>query len=136
MNINDAYPSKYLKAADLGGKTPTVTVAHVAIEPVGKTQEMKPVVYFEGKEKGIVCNRTNAKVLTQLAGTAETDEWGGIQVQLFTVQTEFNGDVVDAIRMRMPKGGRPSNLPPAAAPKPAPVQPEPTFQAEPEDVPF
>ncbi len=81
-NINDAFPSKYLKASDLKGGQPVVVVDHVAFEPVGRNREMKGVVYFRGKDKGLVLNRTNANKLTQLAGTSETDDWAGLWLEV------------------------------------------------------
>jgi hypothetical protein len=75
-NINDAFPSKYLKASDLDGENVTVTITHVAFEEVGKDKEMRPILFYEGSEKGIVLNKTNATNISKLYGS-ETDDWGG-----------------------------------------------------------
>jgi len=116
MNINNAFPSQYLKASDLGTSTVTVTVAHVAIEPVGQDKQQKPVVYFEGKKKGMVLNRINSKKIAELAGTTETDDWSGVRVALFATTTEFAGDTVECLRVKTPpvvrKGTAPVPLPP------------------------
>jgi hypothetical protein len=35
MNINNAYPSKYLKASDLDGRNVTVTIKSAELEEIG-----------------------------------------------------------------------------------------------------
>ena len=57
MKANDVFPGKYLKASDLNGHEPVVTIDRVEMEDVGDGR--KPVVYFKGKEKGLVMNKTN-----------------------------------------------------------------------------
>jgi hypothetical protein len=112
-NIDAAFPSKYLKAADLNGREVVVTIDHVNIEPVGRDKEIKPVLYFQGKEKGLILNKTNSSKIKQILGSAETDDWAGCKIKLYATEVEFNGDTVDTIRV---KAGAPQ-----AAPKPAPV---------------
>lgn len=97
MNINDAFPSNYLKAADLKGQTPTVTIADVRMEDIG--DDRKPVIYFDGKEKGIVLNKTNATNISDAYGP-ETPGWRGKKVTLFTAWVDFQGRSVEAIRIR------------------------------------
>ena len=62
MNINDAFPSKYLKASDLQGRNHSVTIANVVTEDIGKGEE-KLIIYFQGHKKGMVLNKTNANNL-------------------------------------------------------------------------
>jgi len=100
-NINDSFPSKYLKAADLEG-TPTVTISTIRFEEVGKDKDMRPILYFHGEEKGIVINKTNATNISKLYGY-ETDDWCGKQVMLGTTWVDFNGQSVEAIRIYPPK---------------------------------
>lgn len=126
MNVNTAFPSKYLKAADLGDTQPVVTISHVEIEEVGQDKEKRPVCYFQGKVKGVVLNRSNANSITAISGTPETDEWPGVQVQLYVAVVSFRGEEVEAIRMRAPKV--------APKPRPAPVPPPPEMTAD--DIPF
>lgn len=125
--IGDKFPSNYLKASDLNGRIVTVTIDRVEDEQVGRDKEWKPVVYFQGKDKGVVLNRTNAKAITQIAGTDETDEWRGVAVALFATMVEFGGESVEAIRIKSPM--RAAVKPPAPLLQPerrtAPRQPEP-----------
>ena len=74
MRISDAYPSNYLKASDLQGRTVVVTIDHCDIEDIG--DERKPILYFQGKQKGMVLNKTNANNVSVLYGD-DTDDWIG-----------------------------------------------------------
>jgi hypothetical protein len=134
MNINEAFPSKYLKAPDLAGGMPTVTISHVAVEEVGEG-ERKPCIYFVGKEKGVVLNKTNATNISDIYGP-DTDDWTGKKVTLFTAWVDFNGRSVESIRIRKPDAARQQ---PAQAP--AQEQAPPRFDSDPgfqpdEDIPF
>lgn len=139
MNVNDAFPSKYIKASDLGDRKVAVTIAKVEIEAVGQGRDRKPVVFFAGKEKGLVLNKTNAKRIVQITGTSETQQWTGVKIVLFATETEFQGETVECVRVAaMPKNGTQ-----APAPPPPPAEPEPSegelrddFVASDEDVPF
>lgn len=116
-NINDAFPSIYLKASDLQGREAIVTIDRVGFEAVGREREMKAVIYFAGKQKGIVLNKTNAKKIIEIAGSAETEDWHGTQVKIYPTETEFGGETVDCIRIKpvgKPAARTPPPPPPAA----------------------
>lgn len=113
MNINTAFPSNYLKADDLGKSRPVVTISDVRVEKVGEDE--KPIVFFEGKEKGLVLNKTNAATIAELADSPETDDWNGVRVRLYATKVDFQGRRVLAIRIE--------EAPPA--PRAATRQPEP-----------
>jgi len=129
MKISAAYPSKYLKAADLQDKPVTLIMARVELESISDGEDKKPVLYFTKAKKGLVLNKTNSKVIATAYGD-DTDMWDGQQLVLFPAMVDFKGDTVEAIRVRVPK--------PAAAPKPAP---EPISEINPpdhmdDDIPF
>lgn len=115
MNINALFPSKYLKAADLGDRTPIVTIDHVALEELGQEKESRPVVYFSATPKGLILNKVNARTIAQIAGEDDTDLWPGVQVQLFTVQVTFRGELMETIRVRYPKASPRVKATPAVA---------------------
>jgi len=51
MKISEAFPSKYLKAADLNGTPVRVKIKYVALEDVGgqgNPEDTKPVISFTG----------------------------------------------------------------------------------------
>lgn len=99
MRMSEEFPSKYLKADDLRGREVRVTISRVEREKMG--DDFKPVVYFNGKEKGVVLNKTNAFTIANAYGD-ETNDWFGNDVILFSVMTEYGGKTTPAIRVRLP----------------------------------
>jgi hypothetical protein len=97
MNINDQFPSKYLKASDLNGEEIIVTIKDCVVESLG--EDKRPVLYFAGKEKGVVLNKTNATNISDAYG-GDTDEWVGKKVVLYTAWVDFQGRSVESIRIR------------------------------------
>jgi hypothetical protein len=133
MNIDSAFPSAYLKASDLGTSAPVVTIDRVEVEPVGRDREMKPVVYFKGKEKGVVLNKTNSNMIATLTGSRDTDDWSGCQIRIYATTTEFGGETVECIRVKGAAGGGARNQ--APAPKPAAVAAD-VHPLDDSDIPF
>lgn len=121
MNIGSAFPSTYLKAADLQGRRVSVTIAGVRMEDIGG--EHKPILSFVGKDKGLVLNKTNANMIAEITGSEETDEWEGQAIVLYPTKTDFQGKRVDAIRVDYPSGVK--------------AKPKPVATEEPDDsIPF
>lgn len=120
MRIGAAFPSEYLKAADLGGRTVTVKISHVSIEEIGG--EHKPVLHVQGSTgiKKMVLNKTNAHTLSTAYGD-ETDDWTGQPVTLFEAQVDFQGKTVPAIRVKVPPRPRIDAPPQARHAEPAPM---------------
>lgn len=100
MRISEAFPSNYIRAADLQGRNVTVVMDRVEVEEVG-SGEHKPVIYFQGKEKGLVLNKTNANNIS-LAYGDDTDAWTGGELILFPTMVDFQGRTVEAIRVKVP----------------------------------
>lgn len=104
MNINNAFPSKYIKSGDINPDADMVlTISHVEVENVGQGDEaeLKPVVYFSETDKGLVLNKTNAATIAKLVGTPETEGWTGKRIALFATEVDFAGKQTLAIRVRM-----------------------------------
>lgn len=99
MNMNEVYPSKYLKADDLQGREVRVTMQSVEMEKIG--DDMKPVLYFKGATKGVVLNKTNNGTIAAAYGW-ESDDWVDQPLILFSVMVDFQGKVAPAIRCRVP----------------------------------
>lgn len=99
MNVDDIYSSgKNLKAEDLKGRAVKVKISEV--ETAQFSEGNKLVLRFQGKEKGLVLNKTNAKVIAKYYGK-DTDGWNGKEIEIFPTETEFNGSLVDCIRVRV-----------------------------------
>jgi hypothetical protein len=114
MKIGTAFPSTFLKADDLQGRRVTVQIDNVTIEELG--DERKPVLHFIGKDRGLVLNKTNAAMVTEIAGSDDTDDWHGVSVVLYPTRVDFQGKRVDAIRIDKAEAAKPASRP---APKPA-----------------
>ena len=126
MKIGQAFPSDYLKAADLGGKSIRVTVDSVSVEKIGDDQ--KPVLHFVGKDKGLVLNKTNSNRIVEAVGSDETDDWTGWSFVLYPCKVDYQGKRVDAIRIddrpgatKAPSNGRAQSAPIPDADEPPPI---------------
>lgn len=121
MRASEAYPSKYLKAGDLRGNNVKVVIDRVVMEDIGDSE--KPVIFFVGKEKGLVLNKTNANNIVILYGD-EMDDWSAREIVLFPAMVDFQGRTVEAIRVRGPRANEKTAVKPAQhddenpAPKP------------------
>jgi hypothetical protein len=100
MKISDAFPSNYLKAVDLQDRNIIVKMDRVEREEIGDDE--KPVLYFVGKEKGMVLNKTNANNIAVVYGD-DTDDWRDKEIVLFPAMVDFQGRTVQAIRVRAPQ---------------------------------
>lgn len=132
-NIDDAFPSKYLKASDLHGGAVKLTIADVKWETIG--DERKLIVYFNGTDKGLVLNKTNANRIAFMHGK-DYDTWGGKVIEAYQDMVEMQGRTVEAVRVRPPSkpaqqpapknGGFASN----ARQSSAPPEPPPASEAD------
>lgn len=116
MDINICYPSKYVGAADLQGQDVTVSIASVKMEAMrtdNGSDEQKVIIYFAGMGKGMILNKTNAKIVTGMFGS-ETDDWAGQTITLYAGDTRRkDGTPCKGLMVR--------HLPPVAAPTTTPV---------------
>jgi hypothetical protein len=99
MNIEEAFPSKYLKAADLKGQRATVKMDRVESDTVG--DDNKVILYFQGKEKGLVLNVTNKNMIVDTYGP-ETEDWIGQPIILYEAMVQYQSKMVPAIRVMAP----------------------------------
>lgn len=127
MRVSQAFPSNYLKAADLQDRAVRVTISGYKMEAIGEDQ--KPVIYFKGKEKGLVMNKTNANNIAAEYGD-DMDMWQGKDIVLFSAWVDFQGKSVEAIRVRKPQ---PKDQ--EGAPAPQPKQPAPAGDMN-DEIPF
>ncbi len=106
MKLSKLFPSTYLRAGDLDAPVRD-TITKVRKEDVGG-EESKPVVYFK-TQKPLVLNVTNGNSIKELAGTDETDDWPGVEIELYPAETEFKGKRVPCVRIRGPQTTRQSD---------------------------
>ena len=100
--LDDLFPSKYLRAADIEGEQ-VFTIKNIAMETLKnkdtQKDEQKAILYFNEAEKGIVLNKTNKNTLEQLYGNIIADLIGK-RVILHTPDVEGFGKVAPAIRIK------------------------------------
>ncbi len=104
MKMSEEFPSKYLKATDLQGREVRVTMSNCEREEVGQKDgqpDFKPVLYFKGKDKGVVLNKTNANTISDFYGD-DTADWYDQPVFLYAVDTEYQGKKTKGLRVRIP----------------------------------
>lgn len=100
MKVSDAFPSSYLKATDFSDGPALLIMDRTEFELIGDDRKM--ILYFQGKEKGLVCNKTNANTIADIYGD-DTDDWKGREIVLFEAYVDFQGKSVAAVRVRAPK---------------------------------
>ena len=101
MKISEMFPSKYLKSEDLGNRTARCIIETIEMCDVGEG-EIKPVFYFQGKDKGMVLNITNANALAAIYGD-ETEGWRDRELVIFVERVNFKGKMVPGLRVRPPE---------------------------------
>ena len=128
MNVNDLFPSDYLKHSDLGPRGRTVTIH--SWETVNIGDELKPVLHFVGGDKPMVLNKTNAMMIAILYGP-ELDGWVGKTIDLYSATVTYMGKPTKGIRVRDPAELPPidENRPPIGAPPSSHVQSPAAFAA-------
>jgi hypothetical protein len=107
VDINNIF-GETLKAADLKGTEPVVTISRVEVKEFDGKRKL--AVSFVGKKKILVCNTTNARRIAMGHGS-ETEHWIGKKIQLYTDIVDFQGRPTEAVRVRPVK---PAPPPPSA----------------------
>ena len=93
--FNDMYGSKYFSVADLNGETPRRRIGKVEaadLKDKDGTTKRRLLVYFEGVEKPLVLNRTNARKLAETY-TEDHTKWVGVLVDLYDEETSLGKGV-------------------------------------------
>ena len=115
MNVNEVFPSTYLKASDLESGPKNVTIGNCKTEEVGQGDDARrmPVLEFRDGAGALVVNKTNWNTLLSLFGGTDTDEWNGRTIQIYSAEVSFAGKMVKGIRLRESKplpSGNPSTM--------------------------
>jgi hypothetical protein len=100
-NIDDLFPSRFLKAADLKGDTP-LTINNIKVEDIrdrSGEDTRKGVLYFDELEKGLPLNKTNAETIATLHGRAFAT-WPRKRITLSVTPVSTPEGVKDGIRVR------------------------------------
>ena len=137
MKASDAFPSDYLKASDLEGKSVTVTIASVEMVEFGKDREKesKLLIMFVGKKRGLIINKTNSRTISKVLGSDETDDWIGKRIIIEPREVEYGSEMVWAIRVSLKAPGTPqqNTVKQPIRPEPGPAQDQPRRQPADQD---
>ncbi len=101
--LNEAFPGNWLKSADLQGREVPVVIASADIETVGKDRKL--CLFFRGKQKGMICNKTNAQRIA-LAYGEDTNAWVGQSITLYSEMVDFQGKATWGLRVKVPQQRR------------------------------
>lgn len=97
--------SDYLKKEDFLEEE-ILTVEEAREEEVaapGQEPEFKLVLYFQEKEKGLVCNPTNCETMEELTGESDPNKWVGTRVEVYNdKKVKFAGVQIGGLRIRKP----------------------------------
>lgn len=66
--------------------------------PENRTQECT-IIHWHEKEKPMVVNKTNAKVISKIAESSYVEEWVDVRVTLFVKTVSAFGEEVEAVRV-------------------------------------
>jgi len=100
MNIFESDMFPYLDGEWVKDERPTLTIKSIAQEEIvnGDRRDTKFVIHFTETKKGLVLNKTNAKIIGKLY-TGETDNWMGNRISLTTESVRAFGETHNAIRV-------------------------------------
>lgn len=63
-------------------------------------EDEKMLVHFKEEKKPMICNVTNAKAISKVAGSTYIEDWVGVRVILYSSEVNAFGETRDAIRIR------------------------------------
>ena len=95
--LNEVFSGGFLKAEDLNGKTVKVKIEKVEVKDFDDGKKL--ILNFAGKDKALVCNKTNSAIIQEILGSDDTDDWEGKEIKLTVKKVEFSGKLVPAIRV-------------------------------------
>lgn len=61
------------------------------------------VAYFKGGQKGMIINKTNAKIITKVLDTPYIEQWAGKSIIIYAAKIRAFGEMVEALRVKNQK---------------------------------
>lgn len=104
-DLMNAFPSKYLKASDVGDDMVPATILSVEQIKIGdeiaNIANLAENLAADGTNKGMRLNVTNSREVARLAGSGDTDQIRNLPVIVFAVQTQDkSGSPCKGLRIR------------------------------------
>jgi hypothetical protein len=93
---------RFISAEEIEKET-TVTIEGIEQDEAfnGREKEAVTVLRFKGAKKGMILNKTNAKLISSITGSPFTEDWIGKQITLTTKKVAAFGQQVEAIRIKL-----------------------------------
>ncbi|MEO1496206.1 MAG: hypothetical protein AAFV43_03555 [Planctomycetota bacterium] len=85
---------------------------------------------FVGKQRVLLCNKTNASLIAKYLGERDYSQWPGKVIFLKATETEFKGDLVPCIRVDLHPPAQPASQALATEPPANQSTTVPDYQAE------
>jgi len=61
------------------------------------------VAYFKGGQKGMIINKTNAKIITKILDTPYIEQWAGKSIIIYAAKVRAFGEMIEALRVKNQK---------------------------------
>jgi hypothetical protein len=110
--------SQYLTRADLQGRPFRLKVRAINEQPIGEEQKVKPVLWFEKTEKGMVLSAQINLDTMEIAFGDDMDNWIGKTIEIYDdPNVSFRGKRTGGIRIRIVQPSPVSPPPATSAPR-------------------
>ncbi len=97
------FTGRFLASPDLGKNEVTVKIESVTSEAVRDdekgTERKRWILYFEGKDKGMLLNKTNALLIAALCRSSMTEDWIGHSITVGVRRVQLGPEMVDGLRV-------------------------------------
>jgi hypothetical protein len=97
MKLNSIFGGDTLKAADLQGREFTLVIETVKLKDFDDGPKL--IITFRNAKKSLIANKTNSETIALMHGD-DTDFWIGKEIVIGTDLVNFQGKMVEAIRVR------------------------------------
>ena len=110
MRVTDAFKGNFIDALAVTDGQVALTIKGYAkpneVKAADGRKIDKPILYFEGTDKGLILNPTNARTIGLRCGN-EMDNWAGRRVVLFRDECEaFGVKGTPCVRVRVEREGK------------------------------
>lgn len=100
MNARE-FLGAYLQKEDIPDAGIAARIRDAKKKQFEEDERPKLILYFDGLEKGLLCNITNINVLIDVLGSDDINAWFGRQIELYVDHgVMFAGKRVGGIRVR------------------------------------
>jgi len=103
--ISKEFPTRFLSGDEVGTKTSDLIIKEVRKEKARNPKTMKEenvlVVYFDGKDRGVLLGKERAMELKSITGSDDTDKWKGKTVRIHTKTKRIKGETKNILHFRV-----------------------------------